>query len=123
MRISLPSNSFRRQRRQPVGAQPPRYASYTSAECPPLPLHEVRILAITERDGRVLLTVVEVSRGAPAREFRLRAAGASPGLIAQVEGWRAHSFVLLLITEDHERWELLAPDGTTTGLRVLEVPA
>jgi len=115
----IASRGSRRVRDHADSARSPRTASYTSGACPPLPLREIRIIEVSETDGRALLTVVEVSRGARLRESRVLVAGADPSVIAQLEGWCADSSVLLFFTED-DRWQLLAPDGTSTGLRVCE---
>ena len=106
----------RRARPQAVRATP-----FPGSPCPPLRLQEVHVVAVETRDGRVLLTIVEVSPSVAIRQSWVVGGTPAPGILARLDGWCAAGSSLLLFTDEDDAMHLLAPDGTTTGLSVFEL--
>jgi hypothetical protein len=86
-------------------------------------LHEVRIVDVAAQGGRVLLTLLEPDRDDLVRAAWFVADSPGPGVVARLDGWCTDGSALLLFTDEHDKTYLLAPDGTSIGLRVSEVNA
>ena len=71
----------------------------------------------------MLLTLLEPNRGEAVREAWVVGDSPGPGVVARLDGWCTDGSTLLLFTDEHDKTYLLAPDGTSIGLRLSAVNA
>jgi hypothetical protein len=98
------------------GHGPQSTLSRPTVSCGPFPLRAVRIAAAAPANNCLAVTVVDVVDGSPTRRTDLVGDRSDRTMLEQLGEWLAEDATLLLLTDDRGRSELIAPDGTSTGL-------